>query len=266
MQNRIREAKQALRDQVCAALKRIPPEQRAAASARARALLESTGPVANGAVGLVLCAVAGGTGCLAAAEPAHWPRASKSPCPVLWRRPAATRPAGFLIRRRTFGQGILEFASRAATVRAFARQTGPDPGSRGGIRPARSPPGPGQGILRPVAGVWRGTTCGVAFEEQIVDEIPLEPHDVRLDYVLTPTVCVAGGRLRGSPETVKPARRLALLVHHAAGQAVFPALRRVPGTLGLVFRLGAGATAPSRAPIEPATAVAPSVDGQSELS
>ena len=29
--------------------------------------------------------------------------------------------------------------------------------------------------------------CGVAFDEQIVDDIPAELHDIRLDYILTPT-------------------------------------------------------------------------------
>jgi 5-formyltetrahydrofolate cyclo-ligase len=33
----------------------------------------------------------------------------------------------------------------------------------------------------------RGRTCGVAFDEQIVAEVPIEPHDVRLNYILTPT-------------------------------------------------------------------------------
>jgi 5-formyltetrahydrofolate cyclo-ligase len=33
----------------------------------------------------------------------------------------------------------------------------------------------------------RGVTCGVAFDEQIVAEIPVEPHDVRLHCILTPT-------------------------------------------------------------------------------
>jgi 5-formyltetrahydrofolate cyclo-ligase len=32
-----------------------------------------------------------------------------------------------------------------------------------------------------------GTTCGVAFDQQIVGEIPVEPHDVRVNCVLTPT-------------------------------------------------------------------------------
>jgi 5-formyltetrahydrofolate cyclo-ligase len=33
----------------------------------------------------------------------------------------------------------------------------------------------------------RGTTCGIAFEEQIVEGIPVEPHDVLLNCILTPT-------------------------------------------------------------------------------
>ena len=31
-----------------------------------------------------------------------------------------------------------------------------------------------------------GTKCGVAFDEQIITEIPIEPHDVRMDCILTP--------------------------------------------------------------------------------
>jgi 5-formyltetrahydrofolate cyclo-ligase len=47
--------------------------------------------------------------------------------------------------------------------------------------------GRGKGFYdRLLAGV-RGTTCAVAFDEQIVDEVPVEPHDVHLDYILTPT-------------------------------------------------------------------------------
>jgi 5-formyltetrahydrofolate cyclo-ligase len=32
----------------------------------------------------------------------------------------------------------------------------------------------------------RGRTCGIGFDEQIVPEVPVEPHDVRLNYILTP--------------------------------------------------------------------------------
>lgn len=38
--------------------------------------------------------------------------------------------------------------------------------------------------LLPLAG---GVKCGVAFDEQIVDAIPTEPHDVKLNRILTPT-------------------------------------------------------------------------------
>jgi 5-formyltetrahydrofolate cyclo-ligase len=36
-----------------------------------------------------------------------------------------------------------------------------------------------------------GERCGVAFDEQIVRAIPREPHDLRMDYVLTPTRWIA---------------------------------------------------------------------------
>ncbi len=32
----------------------------------------------------------------------------------------------------------------------------------------------------------RGIRCGIGFEEQIVTKVPLEPHDIRLHYVVTP--------------------------------------------------------------------------------
>ncbi len=32
-----------------------------------------------------------------------------------------------------------------------------------------------------------GAKCGVAFDWQILSRLPLEPHDVLLDYILTPT-------------------------------------------------------------------------------
>ena len=36
-----------------------------------------------------------------------------------------------------------------------------------------------------------GKRCGVAFDEQIVQAIPMEPHDLKMDYVLTPTRWIA---------------------------------------------------------------------------
>ena len=47
--------------------------------------------------------------------------------------------------------------------------------------------GRGKGFYdRLLAGV-RGTKCGVAFDEQIVDAVPVGPQDIRLNSILTPT-------------------------------------------------------------------------------
>jgi 5-formyltetrahydrofolate cyclo-ligase len=35
-----------------------------------------------------------------------------------------------------------------------------------------------------------GCKCGVAFDQQLIAELPQEPHDVRLDFVITPTRCL----------------------------------------------------------------------------
>jgi 5-formyltetrahydrofolate cyclo-ligase len=47
--------------------------------------------------------------------------------------------------------------------------------------------GRGRGYYdRLLAGV-AGTRCGVAFDEQMAEEIPAEPHDMTLNCILTPT-------------------------------------------------------------------------------
>jgi len=47
--------------------------------------------------------------------------------------------------------------------------------------------GRGKGFYDRLLTQVRGTTCGVAFDEQIVEAIPVGPHDVRLTCILTPT-------------------------------------------------------------------------------
>ena len=47
--------------------------------------------------------------------------------------------------------------------------------------------GRGKGFYDQMLASVRGTTCGVAFDEQIVDAVPVEPHDVHLNCILTPT-------------------------------------------------------------------------------
>jgi 5-formyltetrahydrofolate cyclo-ligase len=47
--------------------------------------------------------------------------------------------------------------------------------------------GRGRGYYDRILAAVRGQTCGVAFDEQIVDEIPVEPHDVTVNCILTPS-------------------------------------------------------------------------------
>ena len=38
-----------------------------------------------------------------------------------------------------------------------------------------------------------GLRVGVCFEDQIVADVPLEPHDLRMDFVVTPSsICRCG--------------------------------------------------------------------------
>lgn len=47
--------------------------------------------------------------------------------------------------------------------------------------------GRGKGFYDRFLGTVHGKTCGVAFDEQMMDAIPVEPHDIRVDCILTPT-------------------------------------------------------------------------------
>jgi 5-formyltetrahydrofolate cyclo-ligase len=47
--------------------------------------------------------------------------------------------------------------------------------------------GRGKGYFDRLLADTTGSTCGVAFDQQIVSRVPSEPHDVRLSCILTPT-------------------------------------------------------------------------------
>ena len=47
--------------------------------------------------------------------------------------------------------------------------------------------GRGKGYYDRLLSAVRGTKCGVCFEEQLVPEVPAEPHDILLNCILTPT-------------------------------------------------------------------------------
>ena len=190
MENRIREAKQALRDQVRALLKQIPLGQRVGASARACALLE-TQVLWQAARSVMLFAPL-------PEELDVWPLLASALAAgkqvALPRFVAATRnyEACWILNPETDIReghfGIREPCSRCARVSPGKLDLILVPGVAFDLQGHRL--GRGKGYYDQLLGVLRASTCGVAFEEQIVDEIPLEPHDVRLNCILTPTVCV----------------------------------------------------------------------------
>jgi 5-formyltetrahydrofolate cyclo-ligase len=47
--------------------------------------------------------------------------------------------------------------------------------------------GRGKGYYDHLLADVRGKTCGVGFDEQIVTEVPVEPHDVLVNCILTPS-------------------------------------------------------------------------------
>ena len=50
--------------------------------------------------------------------------------------------------------------------------------------------GRGRGFYDRLLADVDGIKCGIAFDEQVVEEIPAGPRDIRLNFILTPTRCV----------------------------------------------------------------------------
>jgi 5-formyltetrahydrofolate cyclo-ligase len=47
--------------------------------------------------------------------------------------------------------------------------------------------GRGRGYYDRLLAAWRGLSCGVCFDEQVFESLPVEPHDIQLNCILTPT-------------------------------------------------------------------------------
>jgi len=50
--------------------------------------------------------------------------------------------------------------------------------------------GRGQGFYDRLLANIAGTKCGVAFDFQVVERLPAETHDVRMNFILTPSRCL----------------------------------------------------------------------------
>ena len=187
MQKTIRDAKQAMRNQVCAAVARMEPGERVAASTQACALLEAQARWSAAQWVLLFAPLPEElnvwpllTVALSAAKHVALPRfvaESKTyeACQVLDPR--------LDLKRGHFG--IREPQSHCPPLPSSRPRSDPGPGVAFDLRGRRL--GRGKGYYDQLLKDLRGTTCGVAFDQQIVEEVPVEPHDVRLDYVLTPT-------------------------------------------------------------------------------
>ena len=51
--------------------------------------------------------------------------------------------------------------------------------------------GRGKGFYDRLLQDFKGTKAAIAFDEQVVAEVPSEKNDVRMDYLVTPTRCVS---------------------------------------------------------------------------
>lgn len=54
--------------------------------------------------------------------------------------------------------------------------------------------GRGRGFYDRLLRETRGLKCGVAFDQQVAGEVPVETHDLPMDFILTPTRCVETGK------------------------------------------------------------------------
>jgi 5-formyltetrahydrofolate cyclo-ligase len=184
MQNDLSRVKQALRAQVLVALKGIRPDEHAAGSARARALLESQVQWKNARSVMFFAPLP--------EELDVWPLVAKALAAgkrvALPRFVPATRSyeARWLLAETDIHVGhfgIREPGSGCERVSSGGLDLILVPGVAFDLQGHRL--GRGKGYYDQLLGAVHGPTCGVAFAEQIVSEIPVAPHDVRMDYVLT---------------------------------------------------------------------------------
>ena len=187
MQRTIREAKQALRKEVGAGVTRMEPGERVAASAQARALLAAQALWKTAQWVLFFAPLPGEldvwplvSEALSAAKRVALPRfvaetRTYEPCQIL--DPSVDLQVGHF--------GIREPNGRCLPLRSPRVDLILVPGLAFDLRGHRL--GRGKGYYDQLMRGLDGTTCGVAFDQQIVAEIPVEPHDVRVNCVLTPT-------------------------------------------------------------------------------
>jgi 5-formyltetrahydrofolate cyclo-ligase len=181
------DVKRALRKQVRTELKRMAPEERAAASAQARAALAAQALWKEAQSVLLFAPLPG--------ELDVWPLLAEA----LSAGKQVALPR-FVAERRTYVACQIQNPATDLEVGHFGiREPGRQcgrlsskrldlilvPGVAFDLQGRRL--GRGKGYYDALLTALSGTACGVAFDQQIVTEIPVEPHDVRMNCLLTPT-------------------------------------------------------------------------------
>ena len=187
MHPKVQESKEAIRRQIRSWLKNSDPAQRAANSARARLLFEKQ-TVWNKARAILFYAPLPEeldvwplvTAALAAGKTVALPRFDSginqyTACRV-------QNLAGDVVPGRF---GIREPGGRCVAIRLDLLDLVLVPGVAFDLRGRRL--GRGKGYYDQLLSGVHGATCGVAFDEQVVAEVPVEPHDARVCCLLTPT-------------------------------------------------------------------------------
>ncbi len=180
-------AKKALRAQIQAHLRQLSPAEREAAAAQARALLRDQ-PVWKQARSVLLFAPLSD-------ELNVWPLLAAA---LSGGKAVALPRFDLQINGYLAGQvqnlvsdvkvgrfGIREPAERCPQIALNRLDFILVPGVAFDVQGRRL--GRGKGFFDRLLAAELGTTCGVAFDEQIVREIPVAPHDVRVNRILTPT-------------------------------------------------------------------------------
>jgi len=192
MRSDIRETKTALRQQIRAVLAAITSEQRAADSARICARLRKQ-PVWDQARSVLLFAPM-------AAEPDLWPLLAEA----LAAGKTAALPRYHPAEKKYVAGRVQNLQSDIVSGAFGIREPGPHcpelppdqfdlilaPGLAFDLHGQRL--GRGRGFYDRLLAAIPGTKCGVAFDEQIVREVPAGARDVRMNYLLTPTRWITG--------------------------------------------------------------------------
>ena len=191
MRSEIQEAKLAFRRRIRERLAAMTADQRATASTQARALLRSQSQWKNALSVLFYAPVQW--------ELDVWPlvaEALSAGKTVGLPRFAAETNSYFACRIQNPAQdlkngrfGIREPADHCAKVSLKRLDLILVPGVAFDLRGRRL--GRGKGFYDRLLAALSGTTCGVAFDQQIVKELPVAPHDAHVNCILTPTRWIA---------------------------------------------------------------------------